>query len=370
MNRRERLERAYHYQEMDRPAVYSRTGFPPNDPTYEQLKGYLEAHTELKRGWGGRLWVTAYPVSHAVEQYSSDFERHITILHTPTGDLRSTSLAGLKGQPGLHETYMVKSREEAEKYLSLPLPEPASDVSSYFEALKQIGDRGIVEIGLGFNAAGFIAELCGSENFAMMSISDRDILHALCARQAEMMANAVKGLLARIKAEKGKKTGWPGLYFAMLGQEYIVPPLHGPKDFDDFNVRYDKPIIALIHEAGGRMHIHSHGRMKQVVGGFIAMGADVLHPFEAPPMGDITPAEVKQAVRGKVCLEGNIQINRMYEHTPEQIREETAALIRDTFDDRCGLIVCPTASPYIPGKGESSFPMYKAMIDTVLEWKG
>ncbi len=36
----------------------------------------------------------------------------------------------------------------------------------------------------------------------------------------------------------------------MLGEEYLVPPLHGPEDFDDFNVRYDAPISARIHDAG------------------------------------------------------------------------------------------------------------------------
>jgi len=98
------------------------------------------------------------------------------------------------------------------------------------------------------------------------------------------------------------------------------------------------------------------------------MGVNVLHPFEAPSMGDITPLEAKELARGKMCLEGNIQINRMYDATPEEIREETELLIQTVFDDHKGLIVCPTASPYIRGEGEECFPQYKAMIDTVLEW--
>ena len=99
------------------------------------------------------------------------------------------------------------------------------------------------------------------------------------------------------------------------------------------------------------------------------MGADVLHPFEAPPMGDITAAEAKAQARGKLCLEGNIQIAAMYEHRPEAIRAETKALIRDAFDDRRGLIVCPTASPYIRGAGGQCLEQFKAMIDTVVNWK-
>ncbi len=101
----------------------------------------------------------------------------------------------------------------------------------------------------------------------------------------------------------------------MAGEEYLVPPLHGPTDFCDFNVRYDKPIIDLIHDAGGRVHIHCHGSVKRVMAGFLDMEVDVLHPFEAPPMGDITPAEAKEVIRGRVCYEGNIQIHHMYEHS-------------------------------------------------------
>ena len=87
-------------------------------------------------------------------------------------------------------------------------------------------------------------------------------------------------------------------------------------------------------------------------------------------MGDLTAAQAKQIARGKLCIEGNIQIAAMYEHTPEQVREETRALIADAFDDRCGLIVSPTASPYIRGAGEDCFEMYKAKVDAVLEWRG
>ena len=129
-------------------------------------------------------------------------------------------------------------------------------------------------------------------------------------------------------------------------------------------------MIDLIHEAGGRVHCHCHGSIGKIFGDFVDMGIDVLHPFEAPPMGDITPAEAKAMARGKLCLEGNIQIADMYEHTPEQIREQTESLIRTAFDDQKGLIVAPTASPYIRGAGEKCFPQYRAMIDTVLEWKG
>ena len=96
----------------------------------------------------------------------------------------------------------------------------------------------------------------------------------------------------------------------------------------------------------------------------------MLHPFEAPPLGDITPAEAKRVARGRMCLEGNIQIADMYDSTPHDVRAQTEALIAECFDDRRGLIVSPTASPYIRGEGETCWPQYKAMIDAVLACAG
>jgi hypothetical protein len=359
MTRRERLRRCFCHEELDRPGVYSRDGFPADDPTYDRLKAYLKEHTELKRGWGPGPLTPPPPAEYSTEAHSRDWKRCVTVLKTPAGDLRSTYLASLKGQPGMSETYLLKDRSDAEKYLSLPIHEPAGDLSSFADAEKEIGEAGIVDVDLGSNPAGAVASLCGSETFAIMSITDRDALHALCEREMQVLLKRVKFLLERRI----------GPYFSICGEEYIVPPLHGPRDFWDFNVRYDKPAFDLIHEAGARVHVHCHASVKKVLAGFIEMGVDVLHPFEAPPMGDITPQEAKAMARGKLCLEGNIQIADMYEGTPDDVREQTRALMETCFDDRRGLIVSPTASPYIRGAGETCFPQYKAMIDAVLEWK-
>jgi hypothetical protein len=59
----------------------------------------------------------------------------------------------------------------------------------------------------------------------------------------------------------------------------------------------------------------------------------------------------------------------MYEKSPEDVREEVINLVNDVYDDHKGLIVCPTASPYIRGKGVDCFPVYKAMVDTIADLK-
>jgi len=341
---------------MDRPGVYSRTGFPAGDPTYDRLIAYLQVHSDLKVSWPARAIESPYDTRERVERYSPDFDRHVTTLMTPQGELHASRLVSRYGHPGLDESFFIKNRDDALAYLSLPLPTVSGDVSSFFEADRRLGERGIVQAHLDFNPAGHVAELCGSQTFALLTITDRDIVHALCEREMRVIMNTLRYLVS----------AGVGPYFSMLGQEYIVPPLHGPADFHDLNVRYDRQIIDFVHDAGGYVHIHCHGRIGKVMAGFLEMGADVLHPFEGPPMGDITPAEVQALVGDRLCLEGNIQINRMYEATPEEIRAETEALVADVFDRGTPLIVSPTASPYIRGAGEVCFPQYKAMVDTVL----
>jgi hypothetical protein len=360
LNRRERLERCYSHDETDRPAVYVRTGFPADDPTYDEMKSYLNAHTELKAFWSGAD-ISPYPTETRAEPYSEDFERRVTVLHTPKGDLQSSRLVSLKGRPGLDETYYIKEPSEAEAYLSLPLPEIGEvDVSSFRTVVEDTGDRGIVSVPLGVSPGGSVVGLFGTWTFAKATITHRDLIHELCRRQMDIAMGRLEKLLENDI----------GPYFQMSGEEFIVPPIHGPRDFQDFIVKYEKPIFDRIHSAGGFVHVHSHGSIKRVLPGFIEMGVDVLHPFEAPPMGDTTPAEAKEIVGGKICMEGNIQINRMYEASPGEITRETEELIETVFYDHKDLIVCPTASPYVRGMGREAFPQFKAMIDAVLNWMG
>lgn len=356
MNRRERLERAFFHREMDRPAVFSRTGFPSNDPTYDGLKAYLATMTEQKVGWGIGAFESPLPVDTHREALDAAYDRVTVILHTPAGDVRRTQRVSRQGLPGMHETYYLKTRQDAERYLSLPPTRLCGDPgASFADTVAAIGDRGIVDVSLGFCCAGHVAELFGSEQFAMMTVTDRDILHALAEHYQQT-------LLARLQFCLDHHIG---PFFSMAGEEYLVPPLHGREDFLDFVVRYDQPIIQRIHDAGGRLHIHCHGPLKEVLSDFVAMGVDVLHPIESPPLGNLTAAVAKEMIRGQVTMEGNIQIARLYDAGPADIAAETARLMRDAFDDRRGLIVSPTASPWIRGAGEQCFPQYRAMIDTV-----
>ena len=98
---------------------------------------------------------------------------------------------------------------------------------------------------------------------------------------------------------------------------------------------------------------------------FVDIGADVVHPVEAPPIGNVTIAQAKAVFRGKVTVEGNIQIGDLYECDAQEIRRQAEELLRDGFDDQEGLIVSATASPYIPEMGDKMLENYRAIIEVV-----
>jgi hypothetical protein len=360
LTRRERLRRAFEYAPMDRPAIYVRTSYPPGDPSYDRLKAYLEETTARKARFTAGRFLSPLPLEERMEPYSEEYDRKIMTLHTPKKDLVRTVFMGKGGRPPMVEKHFLEDEEDAEAYLSLPERVPQGEADDFFRMDREVADAGIVDVALGLNPGGFVSELFGSEEFAVMSIDERDLLHELMERRTREILHMI---------DHGVTHGI-GPFWSMEGEEYIVPPLHGREDFEDFNHRYDKRIIDRLQAAGHRMHIHCHGSVKEVIDLFVEMGAAVLHPFEAPPSGDITAAEAKAAARGKMTLEGNIQIHDMYDHAPEDIREQTEALIRDCFDDGTGLIVCPSASPYIPGGGERCFPQFEAMVETVRGWSG
>jgi hypothetical protein len=323
---RERLRRLYFHEEMDRPAAIVRWWGFRDDPSYDDLFRLMTEQSDWVEPWGAGSLI-----------------RHPEIPWA--------------GEDGRRRP--LRDAEDGERYLALLPAEIGGDVSEYFRLQEAVGERGIVLASLGHNPAALVACRFGSEQFAMMSITDRDLLHRLIRRCRDELLQLADYLL-----ERGV-----GPYFNICGEEMVAPPLHGPKDFVDFNVQYDRPIAERIHAAGGRLNVHCHGGVKSIIDCFPELGADVFHCFEAPPMGDITPAEAKDALRDKVALEGNIQIADMYEKTPDDIRAQTEALIHDCFDDRRGLAISPTASPYMAGRGMDCYPQYAAMVETVLRFQ-
>jgi len=284
MTRRERLLAAHRGDAVDRPPIKIWAADPWTQVIHPSFRPILDEaleKTDLVAGWGagsnmfytrpeiieGKVHSERNPSQH------DDYEEIHTQIDTPKGPLHTTFLAGTRaGIPGYTEEYLFKTPEDVEKWLSVPYEpswdESGHDCDSFFERDREMGDRGIVMIGFGHPMYTFQAK-AGSVNFAMWSVMCRDVIYAFLDEILKRQLDYVHHV---IRAGCGPIWGY-------VGPELCVPPLMSPADFDDFVVRYDRPITDAIHAAGNIVWCHSHGNMSQVLEKFIDLGADALNPL-------------------------------------------------------------------------------------------
>ncbi|OGV64232.1 MAG: hypothetical protein A3K19_00290 [Lentisphaerae bacterium RIFOXYB12_FULL_65_16] len=318
MTRRERLTAIFQGHVPDRPAVKLwglHLGQKFMHPAYEPVYRLGIECTDLMGGGGAPFnlhWGAAgATVAKSSEQptHSPEWIDVITEVSTPAGQLRSIYTRNTHGKPGYEKEHLLKEPEDIKKLLSVPYEPFPFNPESFRASEKNIGDRGITVFGLDHAMYG-LERLIGSENFAFWSLSDRELLSETIAIFAQRIRDHAKLALG-----SGLKVvyGW-------VGPELCIPPLMSPTDFDEFVGAVDKPLIDMIHEGGGYVWVHCHGKMGPVLERFVAMGVDVLNPIEPPPMGDLTLPEAFARVGTRMGLEGNIESHDLMSATPEHIR--------------------------------------------------
>jgi len=367
MTSRERLLTAMRLQEPDRVPIQVRgvrcwddAWVSTRHESYRPVIEAVDALGDFADSWsppsGPFLSLTSVE-SSAERVDHPDWVETITTMHTPGGDLRARHLSSKRGLPGMQMEFWVKDLEDVEKVLSVPyVPLTELDPSGFVAADEAMGDRGLVLAYIGNDPAGLVHDLMGSELLAIWSIEQRDtILRLIDVFLARLLDRADAMIAAGI-----------GPAFAMLGQEYVTPPLHSARDFREFCVKPERHILKRLHDAGKLLHVHSHGPLDAVLEDFTEI-CDVLHPIEAPPLGDVPLADAKRRIGGHVCLEGNVQIGDIYATaTPELVD-----MVKQAIDDAAaggGYILAPTASPHTEVLTDLTVRNYVAMVQTAAEY--
>jgi uroporphyrinogen decarboxylase len=104
---------------------------------------------------------------------------------------------------------------------------------------------------------------------------------------------------------------------------------------------------------------HSDGDLTEVIEDIMDAGFNALHPIEPKAM-DIRA--LKRRVEGKLCLLGNIEVDRLARGTPDEIRRMARANIRDLADDGGYCLGSSNSVTYYV-----RLENYRAMIETVFE---
>ncbi len=334
LTKRERYLRAMRCQQPDRVPIVVRgvnpmfgtAGLPPsNHPSFNPLIEAATAKTEWAYRWHPEeenLLSTHPDAIVRSERITSDqdgFDEVFRIFETPLGPLKTIKWVSREGKPGMTKKYLIETLEDVDKFLAIPYEFKKPDYSGFYKMVKAMGDNGILMASIGNDPIGHVTHWLGLETLAMWSILHREAIIRLVDefhRRAEFL---VKSML----------TEGIGPVFATLGMEQCTPPWLSPADFTEFARQYDERLWAPIREENGLVHVHCHGNLKSVLDDFIAMGASCLHPIEAPPMGDVTLKEAKKILGGKICIEGNTQIDDLYMKDPDYIREAVSQAMKD-----------------------------------------
>jgi hypothetical protein len=324
MTGKERIMRIFQGKETDRPALKlwgARIGQKLIHPAYKPVYELATEMTDIMDGASSKFNIYFGAGEDVKISYEnkplpdSHWADRVTYIRLPDRRLRSVYRYSTIGHPGYDMEYFVKEPEDLKALLRIKyLPYPV-DISSYINTVEKTGDKGIVLFSLD-HAAYAVYRLMGSECFALMCMDERELIAEAVETYATRIREHVKTVL-----DTGIKP-----VFGWVGPELCIPPLVREKEFEDFVFNTDKSLCDLIHDAGGYVWVHCHGRVGKLLTRFMAMGVDVLNPIEPPPLGDITLKEAIEITGNGMGLEGNIEISSLLLGSEEEVR----SLIRNT----------------------------------------
>lgn len=182
----------------------------------------------------------------------------------------------------------------------------------------------------------------------------------LCATEFELMKDCTAICLERILdvldvvlAAKNVDYVWMG------GCEWLTPPMGSPRLYEALVQGPEAAVIERIHAGGALSHVHCHGNVRSTLEAAIARGADLFEPVEPPPDGDITLAEAKAVVDGRMTLAGNVEARVLEYGTAEEVEAACRAAFAGCKER---FVFSTTAGPYGP-MSEVMLRNYRIMMD-------
>lgn len=339
MTRRERLQAIFEGRIPDRPAVKvwgARPGQDVPHPSFAPVRDLAIETSDLVLSAGSRFHMLCGRKLQEVTETrdlpteSSEWMDRVTLYHTPLGELREVFRQHTAGKPGYRIEHLLKEPDDICRLLSIPYEPYPFSADAYRKADDALGDAGIVMFGL--DHAMYALQRCiGSENFALWSLeADSELMLAIETFAARLLRHAELALEAGIRG-----------VFGWVGPELCIPPLMPPSAFMRYVFDIDRPLIQRLHEAGCRVWVHCHGRVRALLPRFVDMGVDVLNPVEPPPMGDVDLAEAFDAVGNRMALEGNVESHDFMTAHASAMRLQVQSALESGRGRR--FILCPSS---------------------------
>jgi hypothetical protein len=235
--------------------------------------------------------------SQKINSGNPDYYIWQNTLETPKGILKCSCLLSDKQFPPYEKERLLKTPQDIEKLLSVPFQDYNIDKSWVEEKKQRFDDRFLILWNVNISPAAMLYHFAGPERFSLWTIDHRSLL-----------LDAVEELAwRRLKLLEALAEAGAGPVFHCGGVEDFIPPLQSPANLREFILPYEKKFIERVHELGGYVWLHSHGKVNRFLEDFVFIGADCTQPLEPPPMGDVILEDAKKRYGGQITLIGNIQ---------------------------------------------------------------
>lgn len=211
------------------------------------------------------------------------------------------SATGADGQAYV-TTGWIKARSDLDRMV---FPDP-TDPKLYAAAQQVLDDRGeyAAAAAIKLGVAPMLMSM-GVDGFAFALKDDPDLVHEVLRRYVDWQLAVTQTLI-----EMGFDFLW-----CFDDIAYKTGPFCSPDDFREFML----PAMQRSAEAITIPWVfHSDGDLMSILDDILSLGPAGLHPLEPGPM-DL--AEVKARYGDRVCLIGNVSVDRLSAGTPEEIRQ-------------------------------------------------
>ncbi|MCJ7532781.1 MAG: hypothetical protein MUO64_17385 [Anaerolineales bacterium] len=375
MNRRERLMATFRGEPVDRSPVgfYELNGLDENIDDQDPFNIYNHPSwaslIELTREKTDRIVMRSIPLKDAplnpiddcttIESWLDENGRRFIRRTIRYGSHTLTEVT--RRDPDVNTVWVVehllKNVQDVEFYLEIPLTTSLGvpDISGVLQVEETLGESGIVMIDTP-DPLCEAAQLFHLADYLIIAFTEPGLFHRLLERFAILLYQKTEAVARAL----------PGRLWRIYGPEYASPPYLPPRLFQEFVVRYDTKMVELIHQHDGYARIHSHGRLKQILGDIVSTGCVGLDPIEPPPQGDVSLRYVRESYGEQLVLFGNLEASDI-ENLPTDLfrRKVMAALQEGTSGKGRGFVLMPSACPYGRVLSPLALANYGAIIDTV-----
>ena len=380
MTPRERLLATLKGDKVDRPAVsfYEIGGFniDPDDPdkynvynspSWKPLLQLANNHTDIIRlaspvraeshsSWSGNT--KANSGNQIVEQTVwEEGDDRFTRLTYNINNKKLTSLTRRNKDIDTVWTieHLIKNIDDARTFLQLPddLFEEKIDVKTLFEQETELGDKGIIMVDTEDPLCA-VATLFSMDDFTVFAFTEKDLCHRLLEKHARYIHKRTEQVARE----------FPGRLWRIYGPEFATEPFLPPHLFEQYVVRYDKPIVEMIQRYNGFARLHAHGNIKGILDYAAGMKVDAIDPIEPPPQGDVDLEFVRQKYGKEMVLFGNLEISDIENMPSDKFRQVVRCSIQaGTMGEGRGFVLMPSSSPCTREISELTLRNYQIIIE-------